>query len=126
MSTTPQRFAFSYGKLRMLMTILGLGPGLSRIEVRSADVVVRMGWAFRARIERSAITSAHEDQMLGLGIGVHGWRGQWLVNGSTEGIVTLDIDPPGRGLALGFPVKVRRLQVSVEDPGRFLAALGMR
>jgi hypothetical protein len=126
MATTSRLFVFSYGRLRILMTFLGLGPGLSRIEVRPAEVVVRMGWGFRVTIPRASIILAHEDQMLGFGIGVHGRRRQWLVNGSTDGIVTIDIDPPCRALAMGFPVQVNKLQVSAEDPGGLVAAIGRR
>jgi hypothetical protein len=126
MATTSQRFAFSYGGLRLLMTLIGLGPGFSRIEVLPAEVVVQMGWGFRARVPRRSITPAYEDQIRGLGIGVHGWRGRWLVNGSMSGIVTIEIEPPCRALATGFPVKLRKLQVSVEDPSGLVAAIGMR
>ena len=58
--------------------------------------------------------------------GVHGWRGNWLVNGSTTGIVSILLDPPGRALAVGFPVKLRQLRVSVEDPSALVAAIGRR
>lgn len=126
MALTSQRFGFSYGALRILFTLLGLGPGLSRIEVRPAEVMVQMGWGFRARVPRSSITRAYEDQVMGLGVGVHGWRGRWLVNGSMSGIVTIEIDPPCRALATGFPVKLRKLQVSLEAPSGFVAALGVR
>jgi hypothetical protein len=43
-----------------------------------------------------------------------------------SGIVTIEIEPPCRALATGFPVKLRKLQVSVEDPSGLVAAIGMR
>ena len=58
------------------------------------------------------------------GTGVHGWAGKWLVNGSTKGLVIMDIDPPARGYVLGFPVRLRQLAVSTADPEGFLAAIG--
>jgi hypothetical protein len=58
------------------------------------------------------------------GIGVHGWAGRWLVNGSTKGVVAIDIDPPARGYVMGFPVRLRQLAVGLADPEGFLAAIG--
>jgi hypothetical protein len=128
MATTSQRFNFAYGSIRPLMTLMGLGPGLSRIEVRPDTVVVRMGWGFRASIPRSAISGAREEAMSGhLGIGVHGWRGKWLVNGSMSGIVTIEVDPPCRATVMtAFPVSLKTLQVSAEDPAGLVAAIGRR
>lgn len=105
------------------MTVLGLGPGLSRIEVDSETVYVVMGWAFRARIPRSSVRSARPGDDAAGGIGVHGMRGRWLVNGSTTGIVLIEIDPPTRAIALGFPVKLHTLMVSAEDPEGLIASL---
>ncbi len=51
------------------------------------------------------------------------FRRSYLVNGATTGIVTRAIDLPAPGRILGFPVKVRRLAGSVEDPHGFAAAL---
>jgi hypothetical protein len=124
MAMPAQRFEFSYGGLRLLMTVLGLGPGLSRIEVRPDEVVVKMGWGFRGRIPRSSIQRAAEEGNAPLSIGVHGWRGSWLVNGSSNGIVAIDVEPSARALVIGVPVKVRRLKVSAEDPAGLVAALG--
>jgi hypothetical protein len=59
-----------------------------------------------------------------LGWGAHGWRGQWLVNGSGQGLVRVTIDPAGHGRCLIMPIKVKRLTLSLEAPDEFLAALG--
>ena len=57
--------------------------------------------------------------------GAHGWGGRWLVNGAPDGIV--DHRPqrtrPGRPWP-GFPIRLKDLSVSLEDPEGFLAALG--
>jgi hypothetical protein len=45
------------------------------------------------------------------------------VNGSFERIVEVDIDPPARALATGFPVKLSSVLLSLEDPEGFVAAL---
>ena len=48
----------------------------------------------------------------------------WLVNGSSEGIVRIDADRPGRGRVLGVPVPVAALRVAVEDPAGLVRTLG--
>ena len=55
--------------------------------------------------------------------GVHGWRGDWLVNGAGDGLVELRFDPPMRARVLGFPVHVRRLRVAVDDPDGLVQAI---
>ncbi len=60
-----------------------------------------------------------------LGWGAHGWRGRWLVNGSSSGIVVLDIEPPAAARVLGFPVAVRELALSLETPEACCSALGL-
>jgi hypothetical protein len=47
----------------------------------------------------------------------------WLVNGSSTGIVRVELDPPGRAATLGFPVRLRVLRVAVEDPAGLQHAL---
>jgi hypothetical protein len=37
--------------------------------------------------------------------GVHGWRGSWLVNGSSSGLVRFEIEPAVRALIMGIPVR---------------------
>lgn len=118
------RFDFSYGSIRPLMTAIGTGPRWSSIEVGPADVRVGMGWAFRARIPRSTIQKARPHAPVMGSIGVHGWKGRWLVNGSRTGIVILHIDPPARAYVMGYPVRLQQLLLSVKDPAGFLAAIG--
>lgn len=122
--TDAREFAIRYGALRPLLSALGMGPGLSGVALGSEEAHIRMGWAFRARVPRAAITGARAVTGTVGGIGVHGWRGRWLVNGSMSGIVGIDIDPPVRALAVGLPVRVRYLALSVDDPEDFLAAIG--
>ncbi len=103
-----------------------LGPRSSGVTVDDSSVTVRMGWAFRASIPRTSIVQAQADDVPWLfGIGVHtNLRGRWVVNGALDQIVSLEISPPAPGRTLGFPIRVRRLDVSVEDPGGLLRALG--
>jgi hypothetical protein len=119
------RFAFSFQPAyRPLASVLGLGPRWSRIDVDGDAVHVAMGWGFRARLARSAVSDVERPARRPLSRGVHGWRGDWLVNASAEGLVTLVLDPPGRGRVLGWPVGLRRLTLSLADPDGFVAALG--
>ena len=83
-----------------------------------------MGWAFRASIPAHEITAAEPRSGLVGGIGVHGWRGRWLVNGATTGLVALTVDPPVRALVMGIPVRLRELTLSLEEPDGLVAALG--
>lgn len=125
--STQTRFAIRYdGWFRGVSALLGLGPGLSGVQVGPDEVRVRMGWGFQARIARSAINAvAPYHGRLG-GIGVHGWGGTYLVNGSTKGVVRIDLAPSNRRWArcTGLPVKLLTLMVSLEDPEGFQAALG--
>lgn len=108
---------------RPLFLVLGMGPRWSSVEVSPTELRVRMGWAFRAVIPRSAVGSATRYHGLVLGWGVHGWRGRWLVNGSARGIVSIEIDPPTPARVLGVPIGLRRLDVSVDEPDGLIAAL---
>jgi hypothetical protein len=126
MNTNAARiFAFRYGAFRLLLTILGMGPGLSRVELSGDTLRVRMGWAFQATVPRDSITSAEAVTGLVGGIGVHGWGGRWLVNGAASGLVKMTIEPAGRARMV-IPVKLTQLTVSLEDPDGFIAAVGKR
>jgi hypothetical protein len=87
---------------------------------------VRMGWAYRAAIPLSAIKSAAvAPDVTKLTSGAHGFRGRWLVNADSKGIVKVDVDPPARAWTLVMPVRLRELQVSMEDPEGLVLALSM-
>ena len=120
----PERFAIRYGALRVLLSVLGLGPRFSGLELDRERLRVRMGWGFSATVPRAQIRSARPSEGLVGGIGVHGWGGRWLVNGAASGLVTLEIEPAARAWVIGVPVKLRSLRVSVESPDALLAALG--
>ncbi|MGH3794010.1 MAG: hypothetical protein ACRDSP_03895 [Pseudonocardiaceae bacterium] len=118
------RFTISYSKVLLpLFVVLGMSPRSSGVEVGPDTVRVWMGWAFSVDIPRSAIRSVDPDTDLVLGWGVHGFGGTWLVNGSSEGLVRLRIDPPVRARVLGIPVRLHTLRLSLAAPDTFLAAL---
>jgi hypothetical protein len=116
----PMRFDAGY---RVLSAALLLAPSDSFVEVEGDEVRVRMAWGFRARFPRSAVASVTEHRQKPLSRGVHGFAGRWLVNGSGEGIVNVALDPPQRGYVMGFPVRLRNLLVSVENPAGLIATL---
>lgn len=119
------RFPISYSpSLRALFGVLGLGGRVSGVTVGPEVVDVRMGWAFHAAVPRSALDEAVPDTGRVSGWGVHGWAGRWLVNGSADGLVRLRIDPPVRARAVGFPVRLRELRLSLVTPDDFIRAVG--
>jgi len=103
-----------------------IAPSRSSVELDDQNLLVRLGWAFSARIPRGLVARA------GLGrpptipftAGAHGWGGRWLVNGSADGIVTMDLSQRVRAFVAGFPIRLKELSVSLEDPEGFLSALG--
>ncbi|HEY7381931.1 MAG TPA: hypothetical protein VH572_12020 [Gaiella sp.] len=120
-------FAISYSPVNsVVFRVLGLGPRRSGVEIDDAHVTVRMGWAFSSRFPRSAVRSAALDTGSIWEWGVHGWRGTWLVNGSSRGIVKLELEPPQRARTLVFRIRLRELRVSVERPDELVDELRPR
>jgi hypothetical protein len=109
----PIRFESWY---RLLSSVLLLAPSDSYVEVGDGGVECRMGWAFRARFPRSAVASTNRLDRKPLSRGVHGFGGRWLVNGSGDGILVINLEPSQRGRVVGIPVRLRELLVSVDDP----------
>jgi hypothetical protein len=80
--------AISYSRpMRLLLGVVGVGPRHSCVVVGSDDVEVRMGWGFRTRFPRRSVVAAtpwpQVERRPG-SRGAHGWRGRWLVSGSSE------------------------------------------
>ncbi len=94
------------------------------MEVNGDEVRVQMAWAFRCRFPKTAIASATEHHgRHPLSRGVHGFAGRWLVNGSGRGLLTIDLRPAQRCYVMGFPVRLRQLMVSVDEPAAVATAL---
>lgn len=108
---------------RVLSSALLLLPAASYVEVHEATVLVRMGWGFSTRFPRASVARVWQLDHAPISRGVHGWMGRWLVNGSGDRIAVLELDPPARAHVMGFPVKLRQLLVSVEDPNALARAL---
>ena len=119
------RFQLARGAVpvRALMGVLAIPEG-SRFAVLDDDVLkVRLGWAFRLTVPRTSVVAALPDHGRIGGIGAHGWRGTWLVNTTSRGLVRIELDPPARATACGAPVTVKMLRLSVAEPASFLAAV---
>jgi len=118
-----QRFDLGYGPaVGPVLGAMGLGRRWSGVVIDDEVITVRMGWGFHARIPRGSLTSVEPHRQRTLNIGVHGLGGNWLVNGSTHGLVRIRIDPAARAWAVGVPVRLRVLTVGLADPDAFLRA----
>jgi hypothetical protein len=121
---TVTRFPIRFDRaFRVLSSLMLLKPSDSFVEIDGDEVRVRMAWGFRTRFRRSAVAAASEYRQRPLSRGVHGFAGKWLVNGAADGIVDVVLAPDQRAHVAGFPVRLRQLLVSVEDPAGLLAAL---
>jgi hypothetical protein len=110
--------------LKPLLGAMGMGPARSGIKVTPDQLRVRMGWAFDATIPIRDIRHAERSvPPVILGWGVHGWAGRWLVNGSRQGVVRIDIEPATQGKVIGISVRLATLLVSVVQPEKFLATV---
>jgi hypothetical protein len=116
-ATQKRRFPIRFDAwYRALSSALFISPADSYVELDGSDVVVRMAWAFRARFPRSAIDSVAPFSGNPISRGVHGFRGKWLVNGSGKGLLAIHLGTPQRAYTLAFPVRLRELLISVEEP----------
>lgn len=124
MMSRPARFPIRFSGANRAMALLGLVPSQCRVELDEAQLHVCMGWAFTMHAPLADVRSAVLDDGAVWGWGAHGWRGQWLVNGSSSGIVRIELTPAGHAHTAGVPVTVHVLRVSVEDPDALVGALG--
>jgi hypothetical protein len=124
--TTTGTFAFDFSRwLLPVFWLIGAGRSRSAVELEGDELIVRFGVGFRARVPRSSIRQPRRERNVPWAIGVHtDFRKRWLVNGSPRGIVSMTLDPPGRGHCLGVPVRMRVLAVGLADPDGFLACFG--
>ena len=124
--TPPRRFPISFTKAnRAVLRGMLIPSERAYVELTDDSIEVRMGWAFSARIPRRLVARAGPGKppTIPFTAGAHGWRGRWLVNGSSDGIVEIELAQPGRASTLGFPIRLKTLSVSLEDPQGFLAAV---
>jgi hypothetical protein len=116
------RISIRYGTpWRWLLPIFGLPARLAYISIGDT-VKIRMSWAFRVKFSKADVMEVVNFRPV-MSIGVHGFRGRWLVNGAHRPIAVIRLQQPARGLVVGFPLKVREILVSVDDRDALQAAL---
>jgi hypothetical protein len=97
-----------------LLTACLLPQRLAYIKIDDDTVKVRMAWAFRASFPRADVVEVAKYRPV-LSIGVHGWRGRWLVNGANRPIAVIRLAVPARARVMGFPVALREILVSTDN-----------
>jgi hypothetical protein len=117
------RFPIRFTGLNRAMAVLGMSPARSWVEIDDEVIRVRMGWAFKLDAPLVTIRDARRDTTRVWSWGVHGWRGRWLVNGSSSGLVQIDVNPAVSARMGPFPITVRELRVSVDDPEGLVSQL---
>ncbi len=127
----PEWFAISYKDMGPISTwadtLRGGGPAGGRIEAGAGELRLRMA-DFKVDVPRASVRRAARSSHQTRGtIGVHAKGGSWLANGSADGLVEIEIDPPchtERSLSTLFRrMKVTELIVSLVDPDGFIAAV---
>ena len=105
-----------------LLMIVGATADFCDIRVDDRRVRVRMGVGFRAKFARANVRSV-EPHRACMSVGVHGWKGRWLVNGTHRPIASVQLTAPVRAWVLGFPVYLQELLISVADIAQLRDAL---
>ncbi|MEB3310526.1 MAG: hypothetical protein VKJ02_09850 [Snowella sp.] len=113
-------FGFLYG---LLSSIVLLPPHNCYVEVDRQWIRVQMGWAFRTQFPQSAIRGVRLTNYAPWSRGVHGWGNRWLVNGSGQNIVCVELQTPQRAYVIGFPIRLETLLISVTEPRNFIALI---
>ena len=109
------RIPIKYSKAWAWLLTLGLMPrSLAYIEIDGDTIRVRMSYAFRARFTRGDISTVSTHRTV-VSIGVHGWRGRWLVNGAHRPMARITLALPANARVVGVRVRLRELLVSVDD-----------
>jgi hypothetical protein len=121
------RYAISYNApSKVILGLLGAGPGRSAVEVDNDTIQAKIGWAGRVTIPRASVVSVERVDRIPwwLGYGMHGGiGGTWALNGSNRGAVKLTLREPASGKVTGIPVHPRTVYLSLEDPEDFIAAV---
>jgi hypothetical protein len=106
----------------LLLRSLLIPPRFAYLEIDGNNVRVRMSYAFRSRFSRGDISGVGTHRPV-VSIGVHGWRGRWMVNGAHRPIARITFALPVTARVLGVAVQVRELLVSVDDVAELQRAL---
>jgi len=108
--------------------LVGVLPGNAYVELAGDMVRISFG-LFRYRFRRANVVAARavgRASLFKLGIGIHGNLVSGLaINGSLDGLVELQLQPPRRFWVLFIPMRVSRLFLSLKDPDAFVQALSV-
>jgi len=117
------RFAIKYSKpWSWLLAIVIIPSHLAYLEIDGNTIRVRMSWAFRAKFTRGDVSGVGTHRPV-VSVGVHGWRGRWLVNGANRPIARITFALPVKARVLGVGIQLRELLVSVDDVAELQRAL---
>jgi hypothetical protein len=117
------RIPIKYSKVwSWLLTIALIPRRFSYIEIDGGTIRVRMSYAFRAKFTRDDISDVSAHRPI-VSVGVHGWRGRWIVNGANRPIARITLALPVRARVVGVGVTVREILVSVGDVAELQRAL---
>jgi hypothetical protein len=122
-ATTMRRFPILFTGINRYLRWIGLRPENSFVDVSPDRIRVRLGWGFSLDADRGSVRGAEPDTDPVRGWGAHGWRGRWLVNGSSQNLVRIGFEPRARARVLLFPLRVHTLRVSVTGPADLIVAL---
>lgn len=121
------RFDLSYNLAsRILLTLLGAGPGKGYVDVTDDTVHVRLGWSGSISMRRKDIASVEQVDRIPwwFGLGMHGdFRGGWAINGAVSDAVKISMEKPSSGRVLFFPIRATTIYMSLEEPSRFVDTL---
>jgi len=121
------RFALDFsGWSRALFSLAGHGPTTSYVDVLGDRISVCSGRLFQVELYRSSIVRVYRSSNPWWNIGgvQTNFLGSWGVGGAYRNIVALDLHPRARGRCMSlFPISVRRLFLSLEDPDGFITML---
>ena len=111
----------------LMDNLRGGGRASWRVEVDADELRLRMA-DFRVDVPRASVRRAARSSHQARGAtGVHGKGGKWLANGSADGLVEIEIDPPCHARrspsTLFLRMEVSTLIVSLVDPDGFMAAV---
>jgi hypothetical protein len=120
-------FQFAFHRwYRWMAAPLGLGPKCASIWMSATHLHVKLGWAFEADVPLTSVTEIQRGQRVIDGWGARGRQGIWVVNGSSNDIVEVAIDPPIHARAARRRVEVQLLRISVSGPDSLIDALRAR
>jgi hypothetical protein len=120
-------FQFSFDCwYRWMAAPLGLGPKRAVIRMSATHLHIKLGWAFEADIPLTSVAEIRRGQRVIDGWGARGRQGIWVVNGSSNDIVEVAIDPPVDARAARRRVGLHLLRISVSGPYSLIEALRAR